>query len=197
MAQPFKSAIILGAAPLLAGTLIYATWRLTQWHWLEIAGLLNILFGFAAFVAGSVAPARHLRSEWRVGDATRGRLWLQALSVGGLLLVNFPAAAFFALSAIDVETRYKVRVSNDSNRPIESLIVAGPGVRVELGPIAPGQLTRRNIHFDGDGTLDFLARQQQTQFGGQLEGYVTGGWNGDKTIRVRQGGTFDIESNDD
>jgi hypothetical protein len=119
---------------------------------------------------------------------------LQGAIVGGLLLANFPAAAFFTLSAIDVSTRYTVRVFNDSDRPIESLVVSGPGVRVELGPIAPGQRTRRHIHFHGDGTLDFSARQQELRLSGQLEGYVTSSMGGDKSIRVRESGVYEIQS---
>ena len=190
-----KLAVVFGAVPLLVGSLIYGTWRFTHWHWLEAAGLFTIPIGFVAFVVGTVALVRHLLRESRLERTTRSPLWLQGVLVGGLLLVNFPAAAFFTLSAIDVSTRYTVRVHNDSDRPIESLVVTGPGVRLELGPIAPGQHTRRHIHFSGDGTLGFSARQQELQFGGQLEGYVTGGMGGDKSIRVRQRGVYEIQPN--
>jgi hypothetical protein len=154
-----------------------------------------IPIGFAAFVVGTIALLRHLWREFRLERTTRRSLWVQAVLVGGLLLTNFPAAAFYTLSAIDVATRYTVRVHNDSDRPIESLVVTGPGVRVELGPIAPGQQARRHIRFRGDGTLDFSARQQQLQFSGQLEGYVTGGMGGDKSIRIGQRGFYEIQPN--
>jgi hypothetical protein len=74
-------------------------------------------------------------------------------------------------------------------------VVTGPGVRVELGPLAPGERTRRHIRFHGDGSLDFSARQQELQFGGQLEGYVTGNWGGDKSIRVPKRGIFELQPN--
>jgi len=195
MPRLLKLAVVLGAVPLLVGTLIYGTWRFTRWHWLETAGLFTIPIGVVAFIIGTVALLRHLWRESRVQRTTRSPLWLQAALVGGLLLANFPAAAFFTLSAIDVSTRYTVRVFNDSDRPIDSLVVTGPGVRVELGPIAPGQHTRRHIYFRGDGTLDFSARQQELQFSGQLEGYVTSDWGGDKSIRVRQRGVYEIQPN--
>lgn len=180
---------------MLVGTLIYATWRVTRWHWLETAGLFTIPIGFAAFIVGAVALWRHLWRESRVQCTTSRPLWLQGVLVGGLLLANFPAAAFFTLSAIDVSTRYTVRVLNDSDRPIESLVVTGPGIRVELGPIAPGQRTRQHIHFRGDGALDFSARQQELQFSGQLEGYVTSGLGGYKSIRIKQKGVYEIQPN--
>ena len=104
--------------------------------------------------------------------------------VGGLLLVNFPAAAIFTLSAINVVTRYTVRVLNESGNAIESFVVTGPGVRVELGPVAPGHRVKRHLGFSGDGSLEFTARQGQSNFRGVLDGYVTGGLGGDTTIRV-------------
>ena len=191
--RQLKSAVVFGAIPLLAGSLIYCAWRFTRWHWLETAGLLTILIGFIAFVVGSVALVRHLLHEVRVERTTRSPLWLQGVLVGGLLLINFPAAAFFTHSAIAVSTRYTIRVYNDSDQPIESLVVTGPGVHLELGPINPGQRTRRHIYFRGDGALEFLARQQELMFSGQLEGYVTSGLGGDRSIRVRQRGVYEMQ----
>jgi hypothetical protein len=195
MTRLLKSAVVLGAAPLLLGTLIYGTWRFARWQWLETAGLILLPIGFVAFVMGTVALVRHLLGEFQEEGTPRNSLWLQAFLVGGLLLANFPAATFFTLSAIDVSTRYTVRVHNDTDQPIGSLVVTGPGVRIELGPVPPGQHTRRHLHFRGDGPLAFSAQQQELQFGGQLEGYVTGGLGGDKSIRVKQGGVYEIQSN--
>ena len=161
MSRLLKSAVVLGAVPLLVGTIIYSAWRATRWKWLEDAGLGTIFVGIAAVILGAAALSCHLWREARVQRPTGRRLWLQGVMVGGLLIANFPAAAFFAVSAFDLSTRWTVRVFNDSDHPIESLVVTGPGVRVELGPIAPGQRSQRDISFRGDGTLDFSARQQE------------------------------------
>jgi hypothetical protein len=192
MPRLLKLAVILGAVPLLVGTLIYGAWRMTRLPWLEAAGMLTIYMGIAAFVVGAFALVRHLRHESRARRTTSRSLWFEGVLVGGLLLANFPAAAFFSLSAMNIHTRYTVRVHNDSDQPIESLVVTGPGVRVEFGPIAPGEHTHRHIHFSGDGTLDFSARQQELRFGGQVEGYVTGGWSGDTSVRIKPRGVFEI-----
>ena len=197
MPRLLNLAIVLGAVPLLAGTLIYGVWRITQWPWLMGAGLVTIYAGLVAFIVGSFALSRHLWREYRTRTARSRSLWLQGVLVGGLLLANFPAAAFFALSAADIYTRYTVRVHNESDLPIESLIVTGPGVHVELGPIAPGEHALEHIHFSGDGTLDFSARQQELQFGGRLEEYVTGNWEGDTTIHIRRRGVFEIHPDSD
>lgn len=184
-----------GAIPLLSGTLIYVTWRLTRLDWLMFAGYFTIIIGIIAFFAGIAALLRHLWHEWRVERTTRTPLWLQAVLVGGLLLMNVPVAAFFTVSAIDVATRYTVTVYNESEQSIESLVVTGPGVHIELGPIAPGQKARRYFHFEGDGKLIFNARQQEAQFSGELESYVTGGGGGTKSIRIKQKGVYEIQAN--
>ena len=188
----YKSAIVLGASPLLVGTLIYVMWRYTQWEWLEAAGGLTILFGFVAFCMGASALCRHLWFESRAQQISSRTLLLQAVVVGSLLLANFPLAGYFALSAVAVSMQYTVRVFNKSDQTIDSFIVTGPGVQVELGPIASGQHTRRDLLIQTDGTLEFTARQQELEFKGQLEGYVTGGMGGFKDIRVKEGGVYEI-----
>ena len=196
MSLLLKSAIALGAAPLLVGTLIYTTWRFTRWRWLEMAGIMTIPVGFAAFLAGTTALAVHLWCESRSEHPARRSLWLQGTLAGGLLLANVPAAAFYALSAVEISTRYTVRVHNDSDGPIESLVVTGPGVRVQFGPIPRGQHAVQHVDFRGDGTLEFSARQQDLQFGGNVDGYVTSGLPGDTTIHVKRKGVYEIRSAD-
>ncbi|WP_339747674.1 hypothetical protein [uncultured Rubinisphaera sp.] len=192
MPRLLKSAIVLGASPLLVGTLIYVMWRYTQWEWLEAAGGLTILFGFVAFYMGASALCRHLWFESRALQISSRTLLLQAVVVGSLLLANFPLAGYFALSAVAVSMQYTVRVFNKSDQTIDCFIVTGPGVQVELGPIASGQHTRRDLLIQTDGTLEFTARQQELEFKGQLEGYVTGGMGGFKDIRVKEGGVYEI-----
>ena len=97
---------------------------------------------------------------------------------------------------ISVSGQTTVRVYNESSLPIESLMVTGPGVRTELGPIASERRVHRHLHFRGDGTLDFTARQQEVQFSGQLEGYVTGSLGGERIITVRQRGIFELSPPD-
>jgi len=185
--------MVLGAVPLMLATLIYTTWRFTRWSWLESAGLILIFVGFVSVVTGAVFLVRHLWRELRLPRTFRFVSGLQAVLVGGLLLVNFPAAAIFTLSAINVVTRYTVHVFNESGSPIESFVVTGPGVQVELGPIASGHRVQRHLGFAGEGPLDFTAHQGQSDFVGQLDGYVTGGLGGDTTIRVLPERKYEIQ----
>lgn len=187
-----RIAIILGAVPLIIGTLIYGTWRFTHSQWLESAGLITIAGGMVAFLSGTVLLLIHLWRELRVRQTDRRFVWIRAATVGSLLLINFPVAAFYVLSAINVATRYTVCFYNDSRQPVQSLIITGPGIRVDMGAIAPGGRARQHLQFRGDGSLDFSVRQQEKQFSGQVDGYVTHGLGGNKEVRLKDGGVFEV-----
>jgi hypothetical protein len=133
-----------------------------------------------------------MNHEARSEHRRRGRLAPQSFLVGGLLLVNFPAAALYGLSAIGLMSQYTVRVINESGATIDSFVLKGPGVDVDFGPITVGDNKTRSLAFTGDGTLDFSASEQRLHFDGQIEGYVTGNQGGDATIRVLPDGKFEI-----
>jgi len=50
MERTYRIALICGAAPLLAGVLIFLFWLAFRWEWLAVAGLLTIFSGIFAFV---------------------------------------------------------------------------------------------------------------------------------------------------
>jgi hypothetical protein len=178
MPRALHTAILCGATPLLLGSLIDTTWRFTRWPWLETAGLFLIAAGIILVTTGAAFLVRHVWREFRAARTLRPKNWFHAVMVGVLLLANFPAAAIFTLSAIHVVTRYTVRVLNESGSAIDRFVVTGPGVRVDLGPIAPGHKVEHHLGFSGDGSLDFTARQGQSDLRGVLEGYVAGGLGG-------------------
>ena len=197
MPRDLKKVVLLGIVPLLFGTLIYGVWRLCQWPWLMVTGIITILVGVVAFFVGATILVRYLRREIRSGRSSCSSRWIRGVLAGGLLLINFPAATFYTLSVIDVQTRYTIHVRNESDRPIESLIVTGGGVSVELGPVDSGQHLQKHIHFTHDGALNFAAHQQELRFTGQVEGYVTRNCGGDKTIVVKPNAVYEIVRNTD
>lgn len=193
MPHALKAATVFGTIPLLLATIIYTIWRFTRWAWLETAGFCWLFLGLASVVIGIAIVVRHLWREFRASGQISGKTWLQAALISGVLLVNFPVAGFFTLSAINLVTRYTVHVINNSGSPIENFVVTGPGICVELGSIADGDQLQRHLHFAGDGSLDFTARQNRFKIAGQLEGYVTGGMGGETTIQMLPGGKFELQ----
>lgn len=184
---------VCGAIPLLIGIAIYVSWYFTRAEWLMIAGLVNIGAGLVMFLVGVVCLSMR-STRMRTDDPTvRRRLSVSRKLAWTLLVANFPAAILITLAAVNAMTRYSVTVINQGTKPIESFILTGPGVSVQLGPISPKEEKTRHLHFKGDGVLDFDCRQEGKQFNGQLEGYVTGSMGCVKTVRITNGAVINFD----
>jgi hypothetical protein len=157
------------------------------------AGIWMLLLGLATVIAGEIVLVLHVRRASRQASPGERHGRLRTILVAALLLTNFPAAAFYALSALEFSTRYTVRVRNDGGVTLESFVVTGPGTSIEMGPIAPGGQAKTHLHFRGDGALRFSARQQGRDVGGVIDGYVTTNFSGKKIVRVGRNGDFRIE----
>ena len=190
-----KIAIVCGAVPLAAGTLIYLAWRVTRWDALPGLGLLNIICGLVLSLIGVVCLIGYLIRELRQPRIPQATLFVQVLLVSGLLLVNYLAATLFVMSAVDLMAQCTLHVANESTSTIESFVLIGPGVRVEAGPIQPGGSTSRTLDFQGDGMLKFAAKQQNVSFDGLLVDYVTSGMGGEIVVRVKPDSKFEVQNN--
>lgn len=95
--------------------------------------------------------------------------------------------------AIHIETQYTVIVLNDSDQAIESFVLSGPAVQVELGPIAARRKVRRRFRFSQDGELIFYARQDGVPFNGVVDRYVTNDMGGRTIVRVKGKGVYVVE----
>lgn len=190
MPRLIKIAIACGAIPLIAGTAIYFTWRLTQWDLMMLLGMFNIFVGLALFVVGIGCLIYQNHRESCAGTSIAKR---QNAFVAALLLANFPAAGVYGLSAIDVMSRFTVRIVNDSGDSIDSIEVQGIGFEKEVGRMQAGDHTRLYIRSFGEGGAEFTARQRGRDIQGELHGYVTGGE--DITLRLLPDGKFEVRNN--
>lgn len=195
MPRLVKVAIACGAIPLFAGTTIYFTWRLTRWNALELLGLINILAGLAFFLVGIGCLVVQVFRERRTGHPMARVATLRNTFAIGLLFANFPAAAVYGISAIDVMSRFTARVVNDSGEKIDALELKGIGKVVQFNPIPVGGRTRRYVRHFGEGSVEFTARQRDGVIRGELWGYVCGGE--DITLRFLPGGKFEVHDNRD
>jgi hypothetical protein len=160
---------------------------------LEGAGLLNILGGLVLFGIGCTCLVTYMSREEKISRVRWIPLQLQSFLVGALLFLNFPLAIIYVSWSIDLMGQYLIRVVNESEATVESFVLKGPGVEVELGPLPPRTAKRRYLDFTGDGTLSFTARQGQLQFDGEVEGYVTGGFGSEATVHVQPAGQFVVQ----
>lgn len=193
MPFPLRIAFVFGLTPLFIGTLIFIAWLRVRLDWLETAGLITIVVGFVLFLGGLLALLLHLIRENDNERRARSMCFWQSCIAGGLLFANFPAALLYCHSALELKTSYTVVVHNQSSQPVDSFVVRAPGIDEELGPIGPNQLKQLAMHFRGDGPLQIVCRQEEVLFEGKLEGYVTSGVGGMKTVRITQKGAFEIE----
>ena len=113
-------------------------------------------------------------------------------SIGGSLLLTVAVAAFFIHVTIENQLRYKLRVVNQSGIPIESFLVSGPGIRLDLGPIASNGQVLHRLDFSSDGSLHFSAELGDKKFSDEIEGYVTGNLGGNTTIKIHPGHSYEI-----
>ena len=180
MPQLLRFAIALGASPLIIGSLIYLLWRLNRWDWLALMGLMTILIGIICFIAGAVCLILHQKRNAQAAQ----RSPLSSVVVGLLLMTNFPAAYFYTSSAFDISSRYTIRISNQSNLPVEQVLISGPTIEHKLGPTPAGENTIHHIYINEPGFLKFTIHQSATTLHGELEGYVHKGSTGDKTITI-------------
>ncbi|MGE3316325.1 MAG: hypothetical protein AB7O26_14510, partial [Planctomycetaceae bacterium] len=175
------------------GTLTYAIWRVAEWDWLVLAGMLTILVGLFLSLIGCVSLLLYLRQTKPVDPAASRKVRQNALIVAGLLCANYPAAAFCFCSAIEVSTRYYLQIENHSGTVIESCVVRGPGVEIDTGPIAQDRVIKRILHFQHDGKLEFGAKRNNSKFGGTVDDYVSNGLGGRAIIRLMPNDQFQVD----
>lgn len=193
MPRLIKITIACGAIPLVAGTAIYFTWRVTRWESLMALGLLNILVGLALFAVGvGCLLCQSLRNESN-SEQQPIDAGLRNLLVACLLLVNFPVAFVYVLSADNVMSRVTIRIVNESGNKIDAIAIEGIGVDKHVGPVTAGGYNRVYLRHVGEGGINFIARQGDREFKGELNGYVVGGE--DITLRFLPDGKFEVGNN--
>lgn len=190
MSKLLRTVTVCGVEPLAAGICIYVAWLITRADILMFIGMLNIGLGVVAFFIGLVCLAFHHFGGSREGAGRPCRSWPTLL----LLLLNFPVAAFCVLSASYLHSRYTLSFRNESPVAIESLVITGPGISSEIGPVAPGESKCVHFHFEGEGSVTFDARQGADRFSGCIDGYINNGVGEDREAVVRSPGKWEMSS---
>jgi hypothetical protein len=187
----FRIAIYCALLPLVTGILIFAAWILSGWQWLMLAGLYTIVGGIVCFFVGCIVLNVHVVRAFRRAPQSRRSTKRAGTLVGILLLSNFPIAILCAWTALSIDGAYLVTVVNTSGSPLDSFVLSGPGLSVELGPLAPGDRARHLCRLNGDGGIDFSATLRgNAAFTGTVDGYVFGG--ADKVVTVTGPGSVTL-----
>jgi hypothetical protein len=152
-----RRAVIYGACPLIAAGICLLGFFATRTPWFPLVGVLLVIpFGFGFVIAALILLA-WFRSAMRERDRRspapepwRARFWLAL----GFVLANFPAAWLSLRAGEAIANRVSITVVNESGRELRSLVLDGPGIRRELGPLSPGRSRNVWVFPESDGHLD-------------------------------------------
>ena len=192
MNRLLRFAFICGVTPLTIGIVILLTWLLTGWHWLMAAGIVTLYGGLLLVFIGAVSLVAFAWTSVRGRSASCRQTIRQSLPVAGVLAVNFPVAVGIIAAVIHLETRYIVTIVNDSSVAVDSFVVSGGGVSVNVGSVPPGSKVRRSFFIKHDGTLTGKGKQDSRSIEGVIDGYVTNSSRGNKLVKIRPDGTLEV-----
>lgn len=177
---------ICGALPLIIGVIIFGLWVWTRSDGLISAGIFTIYGGLASFALGSLSLFAYILAAKKSAELPRPLVWRSALKAGVLLLSNFPAAFAIVVAAILIEARYTVTIQNQTSSSATDLRIHGGGCDITISSISPHDSTSRSFWIQHDDSLKLslmLNGQERTH---TIEGYVTNGQGGSKTVTIDQ-----------
>lgn len=187
MNRAYRTGLICGATPLIAGTSIFVLWLLTDWDSLKIIGAFVLVAGPLSCLAGVVAFAWSYALAREQPEITHARAMLRTVRGIALLLANFLAAAAILIAVDTIDTAYVVEVQNQSALPLDAVRVYGGGCDVSFGGIPSNDSAKRWFWIKGDGTLAIQVRSASNSAEAIVEGYVTNGSGDRATVSVGPG----------
>jgi hypothetical protein len=185
-------ALACAALPLLSGVAVFVAWVYTRANWLASAGVVVMGVGVVLFLVGIGALIRHLRVARHAPDAPHRPRMLAVVLIGGLLFVNFPAAAVLTYLVIAIESSYTVVVCNQTGCELTDVRVEGGGCSADFGSIASGDSGRRVFWVRHDGRLEITAREGADTRSKIIDEYVTNSLGGHTTVTLHPDGAIAI-----
>jgi hypothetical protein len=164
----YRIALICGAVPLLLGSLLFLLWIATTWDGLMTAGIFTIYGGLGLFFIGLVALTRYAWLALRAGELPRRKIAGSVATALLLLLANFPVAWGIVGAVVAIDTRYTIRVRNDSDQPLNHVRLFGGGATVAIFSIPAHSSTERSLWFQNEGELRFEATRESAQLTGKI-----------------------------
>jgi hypothetical protein len=191
MTRWLTASVVLGATPLATGISIFLLWLLVRWDWLMFAGLLTIYGGMLCVGGGLLSLVTYWALARRQGATLN--LTRRVMAVAFLQFLNFPVAFAAGGAAIHIATRYTVEVRNEGSSDVDRVELSGGGVQVVFETIPGGGSREEGFHFTQDGSLEFVLLHEGQEHRGVVEGYVTNGGGGHRTLVVHQDGEVSVQ----
>ncbi len=191
MNKLYRSSIFFGVAPLIIGTCVFALWYFTKVDMLVLVGIYTIIGGLISVLVAAFCLAIYIYQEMRRKTSAK-TLFQKGLLSGGVIVVNFPLAFILAFTAITMITSYSLTIRNDSSSTVSKIAITAPGVNRIVERVWPNDEATQRFKFKSDGVLQFSATQNENEFGGIIEGYVTSGMGGESIIVIKDNGKYEV-----
>ncbi|MBW8017196.1 MAG: hypothetical protein FVQ82_13515 [Planctomycetes bacterium] len=174
MSKLYRASIVLGALPLIVGSLVFVFWYFSMMRIFEVIGVFTVLGGLVSVAIGTICLVKFLFQqidENAPSKILRGK----GLLSGGLLASNFLLVVIIFFAVLYLYSTNILTIRNDSSSVISNVTITAPGVQLNTGAIKPGKKKSRRIRHKGDGALQFTAIQNDIEYSGVIEGYVIAG----------------------
>ncbi len=157
----YSVSIIFGVMPLIIGSLIFALWYFIRSDILLAMGSYVIIFGLASVLIAFISLIVYLKRN--ASAISRGMMFKKSFLLAMIIISNFVAAGFYALAVIYIMTTYYLTIENKSTSAVTNIVVTAPGCTNQIALIEPNGKELLKLSFQGDGTLDLKAKQNQEE----------------------------------
>ncbi len=192
MSKMDRFALACGLVPLISGIVVFLFWLVSRWEVLKLVGFFVILTGIACILGGAIALIFSLRQSLTQGYPIKKNLPKWTL-ITAIFLSNFLAAGAIIVSVLTIESRYTVRIVNQSKQKLSSITITGAGCLIEVPDLPASASTSQHFYVKQDGTLTIKFKTDDSEMEGVIEDYVTNGMGGSAKVTVDENKTILIE----
>ncbi len=195
MNRAYRIALICGALPLVVGITVFVLWVCTDSEFFVTAGAFTVMGGLVCFVTGVLALAYYSWGAFRQPDYPKKKAWISTLACLGLLFSNFPAAFGLIVAAITIENRSYVVVHNETEAPLENVIIWSSGFAEALGTIPPqGKSEELKLNFARSRELRIHAVSGGTSRNKIIDDSFSPDWRDQIKVTFRPDGTIAVNN---
>ena len=186
----YRTSLYCGLIPLCLGIAIYIAWYVTGKHWLETAGLLNIVLGVCLFCIGILSLVIYIYKAYKLN--VRGYLRKAVLPLF-ILVINFPIAYMAVSSAEPSKSVCTLKVENNSAMQMMDFRLTERDKVYKIPPIPAHSKLEQKFNFKYEGSVYYSFQLDGKKQQGVVFGYVTSGISITSTLVVSETGIVTVE----
>ncbi len=186
----YQIALLCGLFPLIFGIIIFISWFVTGAHWLELAGLINIVVGLCLFCIGIFFLGIYL---YKAKQSNIDNYLKHSLIPLLILIINFPIAIVAINAATYIESISIVQIENHSEHNITNFRLMAGDERHKIGFIPKHGEAKDKFHFKHEGSVHYSFVMDEKNHEGIMFGYVTHGMGSTAIMVISDTGAVNVE----